>query len=123
MTWQIPLKPSRTFPCAAWRAGAESTRARVRELVNVELLPVERRVAVDDDALFGPALEFFHQSGLARLERLGDFRMDAEREARAIQLRRHFARLRLRLVANGVDALDHAGAAAIDARLAEGAFE
>lgn len=33
---------------------------RFQILVDVVLLPMQRGVGLDDDALFGPALEFFH---------------------------------------------------------------
>ena len=40
---------------------------KLKRLVDVVLLPMQRRVGLDDDALFGPALEFFHQFGFASL--------------------------------------------------------
>jgi len=40
---------------------------KLERLVDVVLLPMQRWIGLDDDALFGPALEFFHQFGLASL--------------------------------------------------------
>ena len=59
----------------------------------------------------------------ARLERLGDFRMHAQREAAGVHVRSHLPRFGLDLVAERGDGLHHAGAGAIGAGLAERAFE
>src|SRR5579863_2637536 len=53
----------------------------IQVLVNIVLLPVQRGIGLDDHALFSPALQLFDQPRLARLQRLGNFRMDAQREA------------------------------------------
>ncbi len=69
-------------------------------------------------------LEFVDQHGLARLQRLGDFRMHAQRQIRRFVVRRgHLARFRLYFVAQRGDGLDHAGARAIRARLAQHALQ
>jgi len=84
---------------------------------------MQRRVGLDDDALVRRLLELFDQRGFARLERLGDFRIDTQREALRFEFGGHFSRLGLNLVADCRDRLDHAGAGAVGARLAQDAFE
>src|SRR6266478_1030593 len=111
------------------RPGGEFTRAlpvsRRWNSVDVVLLPVEGGVGLDDDVFVGVLLEFFDEHGLASLERLGDFRVHAEREVRTFVLggAGHFASFGLDFVAQRGNGLDHAGAGAVRARLAEDALE
>ena len=84
---------------------------------------MQRRVGLDDDALVRGLLELFDQRGFARLERLGDFRIDTQGEALRLEFGGHFSRLGLDLVADRRDRLDHAGAGAVGARLAQHSFE
>ena len=46
-------------------------------LINIVLLPMQRRVGLDDDGFARGALEIFDQGRLARFQGLGDFRVDA----------------------------------------------
>src|SRR5579859_5715408 len=93
-------------------------------LIDVVLLPVEGGVGLNDDVLVRVLLELVNQHGFARLERLGDFRMDAERQIRIVVIGDgHLARFGQDFVAEGRNGLDHAGAAARGARLAEHALE
>src|ERR1700690_2258739 len=62
---------------------ARRRRYKSELLVNIVLFPVQRRVGLDDDALLGPVFELFHQRRFARLEGLGNLRMDAQGEAAA----------------------------------------
>jgi len=39
---------------------------------------MQRGVGLDDDALFGPALELFYERGFARLQRFADFRVGTQ---------------------------------------------
>ena len=94
-------------------------------LVDVVLLPVEGGVGLDDDVFVGVLLEFVDEHGLAGLERLGDFRVHAERKVRTFMLggAGHFARFGLDFVAQRGNGFDHAGAGAVRAGLAKDAFE
>lgn len=95
-----------------------------KRLVDVVLLPVKGGVGLDDDVFVRGLLEFVDEHGLAGLESFGDFRVHADREVRAFVIRRgHFAGFGLDFVAERGDGLDHAGAGAIRARLAEDAFQ
>src|SRR5260370_42659749 len=95
-----------------------------RYSVDVVLLPVERGVGLDDDVLVRGLLEFVDEHGLAGLQGFGDFRIHADREVRAFVLGgSHLARFGLDFVAERRDGLDHAGAGAIGAGLAEDARE
>src|SRR6266851_1467205 len=111
------------------RPGGEFTRAlpvsRRWNSVDVVLLPVEGGVGLDDDVFVGVLLEFVDEHGLAGLERLGDFRVHAEREVRTFMLggAGHLARFGLDFVAQRWNGLDHAGAGAVRAGLAEDALE
>src|SRR4029077_7810529 len=93
--------------------------------IDVVLLPVEGVIRLNDDVLVSVLLEFIDEQGLARLERLGDFRMHAKGEIRAFVFGSdgHLARFGLNFIAERWDGLDHSGAGAIRARLAEHAFE
>jgi hypothetical protein len=92
--------------------------------VNIVLLPVKRGVGLNDYVLVRGLLELINKHGLAGLERLGNFRMHAEREIRAFVVRgSHLPRFGLNLVAERRDGLDHARAGAIRAWLAENALE
>lgn len=86
---------------------------------------MERGVGLNDDVLMSVLLELINQHGFTGLERFGDFRMDAKRQVWifVISGRGHFARFGLDFVAERRNGLDHAGAAARRARLAEHAFE
>jgi hypothetical protein len=46
-------------------------------LINIVLLPMQRWIRLDDDGLARGVLKVFDQGGLARLQGLGDFRVDA----------------------------------------------
>jgi hypothetical protein len=46
-------------------------------LINIVLLPIQRRIRLNDDGLARGVLEVFDQGGLARLQGLGDSRVDA----------------------------------------------
>jgi hypothetical protein len=50
---------------------------------------MERRVGLDDRAFFRPALQLFDERRLARLQRLGDLRVNAERRASGVYVRSH----------------------------------
>src|SRR5216683_1767462 len=95
-----------------------------RHSVDVVLLPMEGGVGLDDDVFVRVLLEFVDEHGLAGLEGFGDFRVHAEREVRAFMVGSgHLSRLGLNFVAERGNGLDHAGAGAIRARLAENALE
>src|SRR5882757_813074 len=92
--------------------------------VDVVLLPVQRGVGLDDDVLMRGLLEFVDEHGLAGLQSFGDFRIHTDREVGAFVIGRgHLARFGLDFVAERGDRLDHAGAGAIRAGLAENALE
>src|SRR5207302_377831 len=94
------------------------------ELVDVVLLPVQRGIGLDDDVLVRGLLELVDEHGLAGLQRFGDFGINANRKVRAFVIGRgHLARFSLDFVAERGDGLDHAGAGAVRARLAEDALE
>src|ERR1700720_280797 len=85
---------------------------------------MERGVGLNDDVFVRGLLEFIHEHGLARLESFGDFRVDAEREVRALVVGcGHLARFRLNFVAERWNRFDHPGTGAVRARLAEHALE
>src|SRR6266849_1131118 len=85
---------------------------------------MEGGVGLDDDVFVRVLLEFVDEHGLAGLEGFGDFRVHAEREVRAFMVGSgHLSRLGLNFVAERGNGLDHAGAGAIRARLAENALE
>src|SRR5215467_1815708 len=86
---------------------------------------MEGGIRLNDDVLVSVLLEFIDKQGLARLERLGDFRMHAKGEIRAFVFGsdRHLAGFGLNFIAERWDGLDHAGASAIRAGLAEHALE
>src|ERR1700691_3046523 len=92
-------------------------------LVDVVLLPMQGGIRLDDDAFLRPALEFLDQRSFPRFQRLRNLGMDAKRDAARTHLRRHLARLGLNFVAQRRDGFHHAGAGAIRAGLAEGAFQ
>src|SRR5437588_11013818 len=93
-------------------------------LVDVVLLPVEGSIGLDDDVFVRVLLEFVDEHGLAWLERFGNFRMHAKRNAGALGIGGgHLARLGLDFVAQRRRGFHHAGAGAVRARLAEHAFE
>src|SRR5215510_3969614 len=92
-------------------------------LIDVVLLPVQGGVGLDDDALARGLLELLDQGRLARLERLGDFGMDAQGQALGLEFRRHLASLGLNFVADRGDGLHHARPGAVGARLAENSLE
>src|SRR5579883_2548273 len=96
-----------------------------RRSVNVVLLPVESGVGLNDDMLVGVLLEFINEHGLTGIERFGNFRVHAKRKVRAfvLGLGGHLARFRLDFVAERGNGLDHAGAGAIRAGLAQDALE
>src|SRR5882762_304785 len=120
--WQAERNPKEEGPdsqCA--RALWVSTEPK---LVDVVLLPVQRGVGLDDDVLMRSLLEFVDEHGLAGFESFGDFRIHADREVGAFVIGSgHLARLGLNFVAERGDGLDHAGASAIRAGLAEHALE
>src|SRR5882762_3587549 len=92
--------------------------------VDVVLLPVERGVGLDDDVFVRGLLELIDEHGLARLQSLGDFRVHAQREVRALVVGHgHLARFRLNFIAERGDGLDHARSGAVRAGLAEHALE
>ena len=83
---------------------------------------MQRWIRLDDDGLARGVLEIFDQGRLARLQGLGDFRVDAQRDVLRVQVAGHFLRFGLNLVANRGDGLDHAGTGAVRAGLAQDAF-
>src|SRR5260370_25260926 len=94
------------------------------KLVDVVLLPVKGGVGLNDDVFVRILLELVDEHGLAGLERLGDFRVYAKGQVRTLMVgSSHLARFGLNFVAERGNGLDHAGAGAIGARLAEDAFE
>ena len=74
-------------------------------------------IALDDDVLLGERFEFGDQIALARLQRFGDFRVDAQREDVAINSFGHLARFRQDFVAGGIDGPHPTGTGAILKRL------
>ena len=95
-----------------------------RYSVDVVLLPMEGGIGLDDDVLVRGLLEFVDEHGLTGLQGFGDFRIHADGEVRAFVLGgSHLARFGLDFVAERRDGLDHAGAGAVRARLAEDALE
>src|SRR5215813_7513740 len=85
---------------------------------------MESGVGLNDDVLVRILLKFINQHGFARLERLGNFRMDAERQIGIVVVGDgHLARFGQNFVAERWNGLDHAGAAARGARLAEHPLE
>src|SRR5213082_2626141 len=107
-----PYKPSRR-------------QARVPVLlVDVVLLPMKGGVGLDNDVLVRGLLEFVDEHGLAGLQGFGDFRIHANGEIWTFVIgSRHLARFGLDFIAQRGDGLDHTGAGAIRARLAEDALE
>src|SRR5271156_5293142 len=109
------------------RGGGSKTRpyksTGAAALIDVVLLPMQRGIGLDDDALLRPALQLFDQRSLSRFQRLRYFRMDAQRDAARTHLRRHLARFGLNFVAQRGNGFHHAGASAVGARLAQRAFQ
>src|SRR5207244_13406574 len=102
----------------------ELIRAATIWLIDVVLLPVEGGVGLDDDVFVRVLLAVVDEHGRAGLERFGNLRMHAKRNARAFRIGGgHLARLSLDFVAKRWRRLDHAGAGAVGARLAEDALE
>src|SRR6266480_3462141 len=96
----------------------------INHSIDVVLLPVQGGVGLDDHVLMRGLLEFVDEHGLTGLQGFGDFRIHADREVRAFVIGGgHLARFGLDLVAERGDGLDHAGAGAIRAGLAEDALE
>src|SRR4051812_4108013 len=92
--------------------------------VNVVLLPMESGVGLNDYVFVGGLFEFINEHGLARLQRFGDFRVNAKRQVRIFVIRGgHFARFGLDFVAERRAGLHHAAAGAIGAGLAKHALE
>src|SRR5712691_862143 len=127
-TWhEGPSHP--VMPCVLGplktKDATNTVESTIEDLVDVVLLPVEGGVGLDDDVFVGVLLEFVDEHGLAGLERLGDFRVHAERKVRTFMLggAGHFARFGLDFVAQRGNGLDHAGAGAVRAGLAEDALE
>src|SRR5580704_8848929 len=105
------------------RVATESNHYR-RWLVDVVLLPVQGSVGLDDDVFVRGLLEFVDEHGFARLQRLRDFGMDAQRQVWIFVIRGgHLSRFGLDFVAKGRARLHHAAAGAIRAGLAEHALE
>ncbi len=95
-----------------------------RHSVDVVLLPMEGGIGLDDDVLVRGLLEFVDEHGLTGLQGFGDFWIHADRKVLAFVIGgSHLARFGLDFVAERRDGLDHAGAGAIGARLAEDALE
>ncbi len=95
-----------------------------RYSVDVVLLPMEGGIGLDDDVLVRGLLEFVDEHGLTGLQGFGDFWIHADRKVRAFVIGgSHLARFGLDFVAERRDGLDHAGAGAIRARLAEDALK
>src|SRR5258708_15005186 len=95
-----------------------------RYSVDVVLLPMEGGVGLDDDVLVRGLLEFVDEHGLRVLQGFGDFRIHADGKVRAFVFGgSHLARFGLDFVAQRGNGLDHAGAGAIGAGLAENALE
>src|SRR6267378_3974332 len=92
-------------------------------LIDIVLLPMQRRIGLNDDALARGLLELFDQRRLARLERLRNLWIDAEGEAARVHVGGHFSRFGLDFVADCGDGFDHAGSGAVRAWLAQYAFE
>ena len=84
---------------------------------------MQRRIGLDDDGFARGVLEVFDQGGLARLQGLGDFRVDAQCEVLRVEVAGHFFGFGLNLVANRGDGFDHPGAGAVRAGLAQDAFQ
>src|SRR6266436_53866 len=85
---------------------------------------MQRCIRLNDDVLMRVLLEFIDQDGLAGLQRFGNFRVHAKGEVRPFVIGDgHLARFGLNFVAERWDGLDHAGAGAIRAGLAEHALQ
>src|SRR6266849_4313232 len=109
------------FADEEWRRNSNPSK---RGSVDVVLLPVQGGVGLDDDVFVRSLLEFVNEHGLAGLQSFGDFRIHPDRKVWALMVGGgHLARFGLDFVAQRGDGLDHAGAGAIRARLAEHALE
>src|SRR5579872_7445032 len=69
-------------------------------LVNIVLLPMQRRIRLNHNALPRSLLKVLNQRSLARLKRLGDFRVDAQSDGLRVEVGGHFFGLGLDLVAD-----------------------
>src|SRR5262249_51890971 len=73
---------------------------RIDFLVNVELLGMQRWIALDDDRLAGHLFDFVQPASVIRLERLHDLRMHAQQHIVSLQVLLHLAHLDINLVAH-----------------------
>ena len=106
------------------RRVAKSSSHYRRWLVDIVLLPMEGGVGLDDYVFVRGLLEFVDEHGFARLQRLRDFGMDAQRQVWILVIcSGHLSRFGLDFVAERRARLHHAAAGAIRAGLAEHALE
>src|SRR6266404_2396552 len=99
-------------------------RTRTPGKVNCPGVPDSNKRHSVDVVFVRVLFEFVDEHGLAGLQGFGDFGIHTNREVRAFVVGGgHLARLGLDFVAERGDGLDHTGARAIRARLAEHALE
>src|SRR6266851_6156176 len=120
--WRAERKTKRRRPGRSTRPGPLVSDEP--KSVDVVLLPVKRGVGLDDDVLVRGLLEFVDEHGLAGLQSFRDFWIYADRKVRAFMIGGgHLPRFGLDFVAERRNGLDHAGASAVRAGLAEDALE
>src|SRR5580765_5103001 len=84
---------------------------------------MERRIRLNDHGFARGVLQILDQGGLAGLQGLGDFRVDAQRDVLSVEVGGHFFGFGLNFVADRGNGFDHAGAGAVRAGLAQDAFQ
>src|ERR1039458_4650524 len=92
-------------------------------LVDVELLRVKGRVALDEDGLAHHLFHLLQPFCAGRLQLFDHLGMDAQHDVAAFEMLMHLAHLDVDVVADGDRRLDHTGALADGAGGGEGAFE
>src|SRR5580698_1747412 len=91
--------------------------------LNVELLGMQRGIALDEDVLADQLFEFVEPGCVVLLEDFHGFRIHAEQHICAFEVLLHFAQLDVDFVADGGGTLDHAGGLAGGAGDAQRALE
>src|ERR1700675_4152681 len=81
-------------------------------LVDIELLRMEGRIALDDDRFTAHLLQLIEPAGVPELQRLDHLRVYAQEDILTLQMELHLAHLDVDLVANRGRTLDHARAGA-----------
>src|ERR1700730_231554 len=77
-------------------------------LVDIELLRMEGRIALDDDGFTAHLLQLVEPAGVSYLQRFDHLWMYPEQDILTLQMVLHLAHLDVDLVANRGRALDHA---------------